>query len=82
MNSRANRTCRPAYYPGTVTLFLTAATKYPGGDTRLLLRQQAREARVITIPGIRSGLFVRPAVEELAQKLQQALEQAEAKIRP
>ena len=82
MNSRANRTYRPGFFPGALTLFLTADTKIPGEDTRLLMRQHAREAQVISVPGLRSGLFVRPAVEELARKLQQALALAEAKIQP
>jgi len=79
MNSRAYRACRPAFYPGALTLFLTADTKYPGGDTRLVMRQHARETRIITVPGNRSGLFVRPAVDELARQLQNCLELADRK---
>jgi amino acid adenylation domain-containing protein len=79
MNSRAYRACRPAFYPGTLTLCLTADTKYPEGDTRLMMRRHAREARVITVPGNRTGLFVRPAVDELARQIQNSLEFAERK---
>jgi amino acid adenylation domain-containing protein len=82
MNSRAERAYTPAAYPGELTLFITADTRYPGGDRRLTLRPYAKASRVITIPGLRRGLFVRPAVEELARQLQQSLELAETKIQP
>ena len=82
MNSRADRLYTPARYPGALTLFVTADTPFPRADLRLMMQAYANESRVITIPGLRSGLFFRPAVDELAQKLQQALEQAEAKTRP
>ncbi len=82
MNGRANRLYTPAFYPGEMTLFVTADTKFPHEDPRLLMRPYAKASRVITIPGIRRGLFMHPAVDELAGKLQQALEFAEAQIQP
>jgi amino acid adenylation domain-containing protein len=77
MNSRANRSYKPAFYPGALTLFITADTKFPREDLRLLMRRCAKESRVITLPGVRSGLFVRPAVDELARQLHVCLELAE-----
>jgi acyl carrier protein len=79
MNSRADRTYTPALYPGEMTLFVTADTRFPCEDLRLRLRPYAKESRVITISGIRRGLFFRPTVDELAQKLQQAIERAEGR---
>jgi hypothetical protein len=80
MNSRANRAYTPVLYPGELTLFVTADTKFPREDLRLMMRPYAKESRVVTVSGIRRGLFFRPTVDELAQKLQQALETAEVKI--
>jgi amino acid adenylation domain-containing protein len=82
MSSRANRRYKPAFYPGTLTLFITADTKFPGEDLRLWMRRCAQETRVVTIPGIRANLFVRPAVDELARQMQSVLELAEGKGPP
>jgi hypothetical protein len=79
MNSLANRRYRPRPYPGTLTLFTTADTRYDGGDRRLMMRRHARATRIITLPGVRRGLFARPVVDELAAKLQVCLEEAEGK---
>jgi amino acid adenylation domain-containing protein len=79
MNSRANRSYKPKPYPGTITFFTTADTQFPKEDRRLLMHRYAKEPRVIFIPGIRSGLFVKPAVDELARQLQTCLESAEKK---
>lgn len=79
MNSLANRRYRPRPYPGTLTLFTTAETRYDGGDRRLMMRRHARATRLITLPGVRRGLFARPVVDELAAKLQACLEEAEGK---
>jgi hypothetical protein len=73
MNGRANRTYTPVRYPGALTLFVTADTKFPREDLRLMMQSYANESRVIAIPGIRSGLFFRPAVDELARQLQSCL---------
>ena len=77
MNSLANRTYQPKFYPGTVTIFITAGTKHPREDRRLMMRRYAQESRIITLPGNRSGLFLKPVVDELARQLQFCLEQAE-----
>ena len=77
MTGRAHRRYRPVFYPGTITLMLTAGTKYPTGDRRRLMACYARETRTVTIPGSRPGLFVRPAVDELARQLQVCLDLAE-----
>jgi amino acid adenylation domain-containing protein len=82
MNGRANRRYRPEFFPGTITLFNTVESKFPREDRRLLMRRYARETQVIALPGNRSGLFVPPAVDELARQLQSALALAEGKGRP
>jgi hypothetical protein len=82
MSSRANRRYKPAFYPGTLTLFITADTMFPGEDLRLWMRRCAQETRVITVPGVRANLFVRPAVDELARQLQICLDRAEGKESP
>ena len=64
------------------TLFITAESKSPREDLRLVMRRYAQDSRVVSIPGHRSGLFVRPAVDELARQLQNALELAEGKGPP
>jgi amino acid adenylation domain-containing protein len=73
INSRANRSYRPASYPGEITLFITAGTKFTCEDPRLMMRSLAKTTRVISISGDRAGLFVKPAVDELAEKLQAAM---------
>lgn len=80
MNSRANRTYVPQFYPGRITLFLTADTKFRDRDLRLMMRPMAKECRMVTISGIRHGLFMRPGVDELAQKLQEHIEIAEGEF--
>ena len=74
MNSRANRFYRPGFYPGTITLFVPAINP---NKTNLRMGRHAKASCVITMPGNRAGLFVRPAVNELARQLQIALELAE-----
>lgn len=81
MTGRARRRYRPGFFPGTVTLILTADTRYAVGDTRQLITRHASEARTFWIPASRSGLFVRPTVEELARVLQNRLDEAEGLIR-
>jgi amino acid adenylation domain-containing protein len=82
LNSRANRSYKPKPYPGIITLFITAETRFPREDRRLLMRRYAKEARIITIPGNRAGLFIKPAVDKLAQQLQTCLKSAEKKNAP
>jgi acyl carrier protein len=82
MNSRANRIYTPKFYPGAATLFVTLETKFPREDPRLLMRRHLQESKIITLPGNRSGLFARPAVDELARQLQGCLELAEKKNVP
>lgn len=74
MNSRANRTYRPQFYPETLTLFLTAETKFPRADLRLMLRRHAQTTQLITVPGLRSGLLLKPVVDEVAEKLQACMD--------
>ncbi|NOS71808.1 MAG: AMP-binding protein [Verrucomicrobia bacterium] len=80
MTGVANRRYRPGFYDGTVTLLLTADTEFPAGDSRPLIGRFARETRTITLPGKRSGLFVRPAVDELAKQLQRCLDEADPSL--
>jgi len=77
MTGLANRRYRLEPYPGTLTLFLTADTEFSAGDRRRVMAGYARETRTLIIPGSRPGLFVRPAVDELARQLQSCLEMAE-----
>jgi hypothetical protein len=78
MAARAFRRYRPPFYPGTITLVQTAETKYRMNDRRPLIARYARDARKVSIPGTRTGLFARPAVDELARQLQACLDQAGA----
>ncbi len=78
MTELANRRYHPAPYPGTITLMLTAETKYRVADRRKIMSQYARETRLCTIPGTRTGLFMRPQVDELARQLQACLAAADA----
>ncbi|HYA78977.1 MAG TPA: hypothetical protein VED19_00540, partial [Candidatus Nitrosopolaris sp.] len=77
MNSRAYRSYKPAFYPGVITLLITADTKFLQEDLRLQMRRHAQEAHIAIIPGNRSELFTRPAVYELARQLQFHLEHLE-----
>jgi len=79
MNCHSRHDYSPAYYPGTITVFLTADRKAPAGERRIDMSQFAREVRVVTISGERTGMFARPAVDELAQQLQTAIELGEGR---
>lgn len=79
MNSRAYRSYTPEFYPGTATLFVTAETTFLREDLRLLMRRYAQETKIITLPGDRNGLFIPPAVDELARQLQICLNLVEKK---
>jgi acyl carrier protein len=78
MTGLANRRYRPGPFPGKVTLFLTTETAYPAGDRRERIGRFARETRIVRVAGQRSGLFLPPAVNELAAKLQACLDEADA----
>jgi thioesterase domain-containing protein len=78
MNFLANRFYQPKPYPGNITLFISAENKSVGEDRRLTLRRYAKDSSVITIPTNHVGLYAKPAVDELAQHLQKALELVEA----
>ncbi|MGA3284753.1 MAG: AMP-binding protein [Verrucomicrobiota bacterium] len=78
MTGRAWHLYRPVSYPGKLTLFQTAA-KFPKEDRRAMMAKYACETQTITIPGNRVGLFVPPAVDELARQLQICLAHAEGK---
>jgi acetoacetyl-CoA synthetase len=82
LNSRANQSYRPAFYPGEITLFLTVGTRFTHEDPRLMVRQFAQSTHMVAIPGERPGLFMKPAVDELARQLQTCLESAEKKNAP
>ncbi|MCL4179100.1 MAG: AMP-binding protein [Verrucomicrobia bacterium] len=69
MNARARRTYQPEPYAGTLHLLLAAEAQYPGKDLRLVMRDFARETRIVTVPGRRSDLFLPPAVDEVAAQL-------------
>ena len=74
MNCHSRHDYAPAYYPGTITVFVTADRQAAAKERRLDMSHYAREVRVITIPGNRSQLFVRPAVDELAARLHACME--------
>jgi len=78
MTEFANRNYHPQPYPGTLTLLLTADTKYRVVDRRKVMAQYARDTRIRTIPGTRTGLFMNPQVDELARQLQACLDAADA----
>lgn len=77
MTGRATRRYHPQPYPGTVTLMLTADTKYRLEDRRPLISRYARGSRTFTISGTRTRLFMRPQVDELARQLQDCLDAAD-----
>jgi amino acid adenylation domain-containing protein len=77
-NGHAGRFYRPVFYPGDLTIFTTVETRFfTREDPRLMMRSLAQTSRVVKIPGKRSGLFMKPAVDELARQLQDALEISE-----
>jgi cobyrinic acid a,c-diamide synthase len=59
-------------------LFISAENKPAGEDRRLALCGYAKNSSVFTIPTNHVGLYTMPAVDELAQHLQNALELVEA----
>jgi hypothetical protein len=77
MTEFANRHYRPSRYPGTITLMLTKDTKYRVKDRRRLISAFAQQTHTHIISGTRTGLFLRPQVEELAAQLQSCLDQAD-----
>jgi amino acid adenylation domain-containing protein len=77
VNGRAMRDYKPDIYPGKVTLFITVDTHFDTEDPRLMMVPLAETAQVVKIPGERSGLFRKPAVDELAQQLQSVIEMSE-----
>jgi acyl carrier protein/pimeloyl-ACP methyl ester carboxylesterase len=79
MNFLASRFYQPRPYPGTIILFITSWKKFPGGDRRLLMRRYAKDSAVIAVPSNKLGLFVRPTVDALAQRMQSTMETVEAK---
>ena len=80
MNSRAYRRYQPGYFPGEITMFKPVETKYPQEDQRLMMRQFANTARVISLPGKRANLYSTPAVDDLARQLQKAIEATETLV--
>jgi amino acid adenylation domain-containing protein len=79
LNGRAHHGYRPSFYPGNLTLFITSATTFHGADPRLMARSLAQSANVIAIAGDRKGLFMKPAVDELAEQLLACLNAVEKK---
>jgi len=73
MNREASRRYEPGFFPGTLTLFMTQETRFPDGDRRLTMTQHATDTRVIQISGERAGIFMPPAVDELAGHLREIL---------
>ena len=78
MTELANRHYHPQFYPGTLTLLLTADTQYRVEDRRKAMTQYARETRICNLAGTRTGLFMHPQVDELARQLQACLDAADA----
>ncbi len=76
-NGRALRRYQPKDYPGKLTLFLTTDTGFDHEDPRLMILPMARSHEIFKIPGKRLTLFRKPAVDELARKLENALAAAE-----
>lgn len=77
MCARANRGYTPELYPGKLNMFLTRESKFKREDLRLKLRGFARETSVEYLPGRRAGLFMRPVVDQLAEKIRHAIEAGE-----
>jgi thioesterase domain-containing protein len=73
-NGHAFRRYRPGVFPGKMTLFMTTETEYTHEDPRLMLVPMARTAQVVKVSGARAGLFQKPVVDELAQKLEEAMD--------
>jgi hypothetical protein len=51
---------------------------FPHGDSRALLQPFASSVTQVKIPGTRAGLFMKPAVDELARQLQSRIEAVES----
>jgi thioesterase domain-containing protein/acyl carrier protein len=82
LNGRALRRYKPFFYAGKITLFITTGRKIDHEeDPRLMLETMTEKARIIEIPCMRRELFVRPAVDKLAQELERAIELSEGKLR-
>lgn len=65
MNCHSRHEYQLQFYPGTITLFVTA-DRLTDGER---LAQCARETRVIQIPGRKEGLLAAPAVDVVAREL-------------
>lgn len=79
LNREATSRYRPGFFPGTLTLVISRDMRFPMGDQRLRMKQHARDSRVITVPGERAGLFIRPTVDELAQHLREIFSEVEGR---
>lgn len=73
LNRESTSRYRPGFFPGTLTVVVSRDMRFPLGDRRLTMTQHARDARVITVPGERAGIFMSPAVDELAGHLREIL---------
>jgi acyl carrier protein len=80
MNARSRRAYRPAHYPGAIHLVIAGDAHYRGKDLRLVMRDYARETRVVSIPGRRADLFLPPAVDEVARQLSAAMDGAASQL--
>ena len=77
MNFLASRFYQPKPYPGTIKMFIASQKTISPEDRRLLLCRFAKDSAVVTFATDHLGLFVKPAVDELARQLQTCLESAE-----
>jgi amino acid adenylation domain-containing protein len=82
MNTRARHMYRPTFYPGTITLILSANAQNLDEDMYHMMAHCARETRIITIPGDRAALLVPPTVDELARQLEASLNAAQSEGLP
>jgi hypothetical protein len=77
MNCHMRHDYWPKFYDGTVMVLIPNESTIELEARRAELSRYAREVNVITIPGKRFGLFLQPAVDELARHLQAGLETVE-----
>lgn len=69
MNSRARRGYCARRFDGSITILCAAEGGRNGSDPRLALREFARHSKVVEVGGHRSQLFLPPAVDDLADRL-------------
>ena len=80
MNCHMRHDYWPRFYDGAVMVLIPDESTVELETRRARLSRYAREVNVITIPGKRFGLFLSPAVDEVARHLQAGLEAVEGRL--